>query len=262
MLSVVLATYNEANNIESCLEAVKDWVDEIIVVDGSSTDDTVSIAKRYTARLITTTNKPNFHINKQMAMDAAKGDLVLQLDADEVVDDELRDFITKIHHDIVNNSKEKYQPKAWFIKRKNLFLGRFLKKGGQYPDMVIRLYINGYAKLPQKDVHEQMLVTGQVNIAKGHLIHYSNPTFAEYLRKWNTYTSYKAQQLIDEKLKINFINFIRFELFYPVSTFLSIYIRHKGFLDLIPGLVFAIMSGLYYNVSFLKYYEIVKKNES
>src|SRR3990167_4474755 len=96
MISVVLATYNEEANLTRCLEAVKNFADEIIIVDGSSTDKTSSIAKKYDAKFIITTNKPNFHINKQMAMDKAKGDLVLQLDADEVVDAELAAFIKKI----------------------------------------------------------------------------------------------------------------------------------------------------------------------
>ena len=88
MLSVVLAVHNEEKNISRCLQAVKAFADEIIVVDGESTDKTASFAKEVGARVVSTTNKQNFHINKQIAMDAAKGDLILQLDADEVVDDQ------------------------------------------------------------------------------------------------------------------------------------------------------------------------------
>src|SRR6185369_4175203 len=176
MISIVLATHNEAKNIEMCLSAVKDWADEIIVVDGESTDDTVKLAKKFGAKVISTTNKSNFHINKQMAMDKAKGDLVLQLDADEVVDDQLRQFIVNTHQRIL---RKEVLPAAWWIKRKNLFFGRFLTKGGQYPDPVIRLYQKGKAHLPQKDVHEQMVVDGEVDWADGHFLHYSNPTFTD-----------------------------------------------------------------------------------
>ena len=87
-LSVVLAVHNEAANIEACLSAVKDIADEMIVVDGESTDNTIALAKKMGATVIQTTNKPMFHTNKQMAMDASTGDWILQLDADEVVDDE------------------------------------------------------------------------------------------------------------------------------------------------------------------------------
>ena len=196
MISVVLATYNEEANLTRCLEAVKNFADEIIIVDGSSTDKTSSIAKKYDAKFIITTNKPNFHINKQMAMDKAKGDLVLQLDADEVVDAELAAFIKKIETGSLEQAIN-----AWYLRRKNLFLGSFLKKGGQYPDPVIRLYRRGKAKLPQRDVHEQMAVDGQIGWAQGHLIHYSNPTFGDFLRKWNAYTSLKALQLDEAQEK-------------------------------------------------------------
>lgn len=254
MLSVVLATYNEEKNIEKCLKSIKDIADEIIVVDGSSTDKTPELAKELGAMVINTTNKPNFHINKQLAMDAAKGDLVLQLDADEWPDEELKEFIKETHQEVSN--KQYDGPKAWWLKRKNFFLGHYFKKGGQYPDPVIRLYVNGYAKLPQKDVHEQMHVDGEVGWADGHLIHYANPTFADYLRKFITYTSFKAQQLNDEKLKVNPISALEYLIYKPLKTFLLIFIRHKGFVDGIPGFVFAVMSGMHHAVAFLMLWEL------
>ena len=187
MISVVLATHNEEKNIEACLKAVKHFADEIIVVDGESDDGTQKLAKKFGAKVIETSNKPNFHINKQMAMDEAEGDLVLQLDADEIVDQELADFIVRVHKGLIaGKNTQPDSPVAWWLKRKNLFLGKFLKKGGQYPDPVIRLYINGKARLPQKDVHEQMEVDGQVGWAEGHLIHRANPKLEDYLRKFNT----------------------------------------------------------------------------
>jgi len=254
MISVVLATYNEEKNIEQCLSSVKSFADEIIVVDGSSQDKTRQIAKKMGAKVIKTTNKKNFHINKQMAMDAAKGDLILQLDADEAVDDDLMEFIKKIEKDL----KAKKAPKevAWWVKRKNLFCGRWLKKGGQYPDPVIRLYINGKARLPQKDVHEQMQVDGEIGTAEGQLWHYSNPKFSDYLRKFNTYTSFKAQQLLDANLKINPVTFIKHMILKPVYTFLMIYIRHKGFVDGWQGFVFALFSGLHHPIAYIKFWEL------
>jgi len=267
MLSIVLATYNEEKNIDKCLKAIliKNFADEIIIVDGSSTDKTREIAEKLGARVINTTNKANFHINKQMAMDEAKGDLVLQLDADEIVDETLRLFITSIHNQIKKLKKENLQwasewkktnPVAWEIPRKNLFLGAWFKKGGQYPDPVIRLYINGFAKLPQKDVHEQMKVNGMVAWAHGHLLHYANPTFGDYLRKFNTYTSFKAQQLMDDKLEINILTAIEYIFYFPIKTFVLIFLRHRGFVDGIPGFVFAVMSGMHHSISFLKLWEL------
>jgi glycosyltransferase involved in cell wall biosynthesis len=95
-LSVVLATFNEEENLQDCLESIKDIADEIIVVDGSSKDNTVVIAKKYGARTIVTTNPQIFHINKQKAIDLASKDWILQLDADERVTRELRDEIKNV----------------------------------------------------------------------------------------------------------------------------------------------------------------------
>lgn len=258
MISVVLATYNEEKNLADCLATVSSFADEIIVVDGSSTDDTRKIAKSAGARVIKTTNKPNFHINKQMAMDEATGELVLQLDADEHIDAELASFITKLHQQL---KSQNFQPKedqlvAWWLKRKNYFLGSFLTKGGQYPDPVIRLYISGYAQLPQKDVHEQMVVDGAVGWAEGHLIHYSNPTFADYLRKFNTYTSFAASQLQEEDVALSVIGTLDYFIFKPIKTFATLYLRHKGFVDGVPGFVFAVMSGLHHPITYLKLWEL------
>lgn len=263
MISVVLATYNEEKNIAKCLAAIKDLADEIIVVDGSSTDQTVATAKQFEAKVYNTTNKLNFHINKQMAMDKAKGDLVLQMDADEVVDKKLAEFIKQLHKQLMADpnkySQDSQTPKAWWIKRKNYFLGKFLKKGGQYPDPVIRLYLNGFARLPQQDVHEQMEVAGKIAWAEGHLLHYSNPSFKDYLRKFNHYTDLKAVQLKAEKVKINFLNSCNYLLVKPFVTFLKLFLRHKGFVDGIAGFIFALFSGFYHAVSYLKLWELKNK---
>lgn len=258
MISVVLATHNEEKNIERCLEAVKNFADEIIVVDGESSDKTVELAKKFGAKVISTTNKPIFHINKQMAMDEAKGDLILQMDADEVVDKELAEFIIKTHKQILDKEKV---PSAWWIKRKNWFLKKFLTKGGQYPDPVIRLYQKGKAHLPQKDVHEQMSVDGEVGWAEGHLLHYSSPTFTDYLRKWNDYTSLKATQLKEEGVSVGLISLLNYFIWKPIWTFFSIFFRHKGFMDSYPGFVFALYSAFYWPMSYLKLWEIKEKKK-
>lgn len=261
MISVVLATHNEAKNLAACLEAVKDLYNELIIADGESSDDTVAIAQKFGAQIIATTNKANFHINKQLAMDAAKGDVVLQLDGDEVVDTELKTFIRELHQKVLAG---KYPASAadavaWYIPRKNFFMNRFLSKGGQYPDAVIRLYLKGKARLPQIDVHEQMAVDGSTGWASGHLLHYSNPTFADYWMKFQRYTSFKAGQLADQKIPRNLTQSLNYLLVKPSTTFFSIYLRHKGFVDGIPGFLFALMSGLHHSVAYAKYIDLANR---
>jgi glycosyltransferase involved in cell wall biosynthesis len=278
MISVVLATHNEEANLAACLDAVKEWADEIVIVDGESLDSTVAIAQRYKAKVISTTNKANFHINKQMAIESATGDLIVQLDADEIVDEELAAFIKDTHLKLTSSffSKPDWstltvsQKKAlladhyvaWYCKRKNFLLGRWLSKGGQYPDAVIRVFIAHLAYLPQKDVHEQIAVEGNVGTAAGHLLHYSNPSFEVFVRKWNHYTSFKASQWFDEKMGISIPTSFRYLIFQPLYTFCLLYFRHRGYVDGFAGFVFAAMSGLYFPVSYLKLWELYQKETS
>jgi len=264
MLSIVLATHNEELNLKKCLQAIKIVADEIVIVDGESSDSTLAIAQSFSAKIISTTNKQNFHINKQMAIDAAQGDLILQLDADEIVDEDLSNFIKKIHADFLSKKYKltNTEPVAWWIPRKNFFLGSFLSKGGQYPDPVIRLFLKGRASLPQKDVHEQMVVVGKIGWAEGHLLHYSNPSLSDYLRKFNTYTSFKAAQLKSSKTKVSLVNSFKYLVIFPSVTFLSLYFRHKGFVDGLPGFLFAAFSGFHHSVAYIKLWESYQEKKS
>src|SRR3989344_5692758 len=135
-ISAALATFNEEKNITECINSLKLFADEIVVVDGSSLDKTRDIAKKLGATVIKTTNKPMFHINKNMAIDSCTGKWVFLIDADERVSSKLADEIKKT---VRQNPKQN----GFWINRKNWFLGGYLKKGGAYPDPVIRLFRNG-----------------------------------------------------------------------------------------------------------------------
>ena len=101
-ISVVLAVFNEEENLKACLESVKDLAWEIVVVDGGSTDKTLEIAKAFGARTIQTNNPPVFHINKNKAIDAARGDWILQLDADEIVGEDLAEEIKGVTGELLS----------------------------------------------------------------------------------------------------------------------------------------------------------------
>ena len=250
-LSVVLATYNEEKNLSSCLDSVKGLADEIIIVDGSSTDKTVEIAKKYGAIVKITTNKPNFHINKQMAIDMASKDWILQLDGDEHISPEQKVEIKEI---LEKDSKEF---NGYWMPRKNWFLGRFLMKGGQYPDYTLRFYRKGKGRLPQKDVHEQAEVEGKVGYLKSALLHYPYKDFGHYLNKWNRYNILFAEQIREEQSKKNIFQKIFYAFGYLVAKpghwLLTTFIRHKGFVDGWQGFTFSLFSALRFPVSYIKY---------
>jgi len=257
-LSVVLATYNEEKNLASCLESVKDLADEIVIVDGTSTDSTVEIAKGFGARVKTTTNKPNFHINKQIAIDEASKDWILQLDADEVVSPELATEIKSIvgsHESTPTKSGSNVS--GYWIPRKNYFLGRYLMKGGQYPDYTLRLYRKGKGRLPQKDVHEQAVVEGKVSYLKNPILHYPYKNFSNYISKWNRYNDLIAEQIKNELSDKNKILKLAHGAGYlflkPSHWFLTTTLRHKGIADSWQGVTFSLFSALRFPIAYLKY---------
>ncbi len=280
-LSCTLATHNEEENIGRCLEAVRQLADEIVVVDGSSIDKTVEIAKKYGAKVIEIENPTIFHINKQKANDLAKGEWILQLDADEVVSKELANEIRRLvrtqnlesriqkipelfkrHQRLIEERDGKVgtgNPDdpvvAFFIPRRNYFLGRLLRYGGTYPDGVIRLFKKNKARLPCKDVHEQYEVEGRVGWLEHDLYHYDSPTFGRYLRKNNQYADLFADELEKKKTRLNWVNAVYYMGWKPMMECMKLYFRHKGFLDGFQGLVWAWYSGMTWRTAYVMYWE-------
>lgn len=254
-LSVALAVYNEESNLSDCLNSIKDLATEIVIVDGESSDNTVDIAKSFGAHIISTTNKANFHINKQMAIDACKSDWILQLDADERVSSMLAEEIKRtISADLSAGASA--QADAYYLKRRNYFLGRWMNKGGMYPDPVIRLFRQGKARLPQASVHELMEVNGTLQWLQNDLLHIADPSFVRYLVRSNRYTTLTAADWAKEgKIGTDAWSILKYMLLKPAWRFLEIYLRHKGFQDGFPGFVFAWYSGLHLATSYVKYWE-------
>jgi glycosyltransferase involved in cell wall biosynthesis len=252
-LSIALATYNEESNIKKFLENFSDIGDEIIIVDGQSSDNTVKIAQKYPkVKIISTTNKPMFHLNKQMAIDACQGDWILQMDADELLTPQLKKEIKSI----VGQNPEKIEYNGFWIKRKNFFLGSFLKKGGVYPDPTIRLYKNGKGHLPCQDVHEQAHIDGKIGWLKHDMEHYADPSFSRYLLRANRYTTLLAQQLKEQKVPLNFSSFFKYYFLLPNWWFFKTFFRHRGFMDGLRGFVFSYFSALRFPIAYTKYYEL------
>ncbi|MCR4264189.1 MAG: glycosyltransferase family 2 protein [Candidatus Roizmanbacteria bacterium] len=245
-LSVALATFNEEKNVERCLNSVKNLADEIVVVDGGSTDETVSRAKNYTHAILVTDNPPIFHINKQKAIEKCTGRWILQLDADEEITPALAEEIRSIIHD-------KNAHHGYFIARRNFFSNQWMKKGGMYPDYVIRLFRNGKGYFPCKSVHEQIVIDGTLGYLKEPMNHFPYASFQEYLRKAGTYTSLTAQELKKKKTPISLVSDMTYIVVKPFYTFIMLFIRHRGFMDGWRGFQWALFSGLHHAQAYLKY---------
>lgn len=280
-LSVAIAAFNEETYIGDCLESVKNIAEEIVVVDGTSTDKTVEIARKYGAKVHIIANESNFHINKQKAFDLCTGEWVLYLDADERISKKLGEEIIKVigmsreqleeyqrnlkksklflrHLKVLENRDGKIgtetgEYSAFFFPRLNFFLGKFLKYGGVYPDGVIRLFRKGKAYLPCKDVHEQMIVNGRVGWLDNDLIHYDSITLDRYLKRNSRYIDLMVEDFRKEKLKVNLINFVTYIFIKPASWFLTTTLRNKGILDGYQGIVFSFFSALRFSRAYWRY---------
>ncbi len=285
-LSVVIATRNEEGNIGDCLASVRSLANEIVVVDEGSEDQTIEIAKEYGARVEVVEHEPIFHKTKQKALDLATGEWILQLDADERVTPYLASEIKKVlsmspqeleqHQKTLRKRKLflKHQRVlaqrdgpvgttggpivAFFIPRLNLFLGKYLRFGGVYPDGVIRLVKAGRAHFPAESVHEQIEVDGRVGWLGNDLIHLADPTFKRYLERNSRYIDLLAKDLRKEKVKKDFIQGMNYFLVKPVGWFLLTLIRHKGILDGWQGIVFSFFSALRFPRAYWRY---IKKND-
>lgn len=250
-LSVAIATYNEEKKLGACLASVSSWVDEIVLVDGGSNDETLTIAQKYNARIIKTDNPAIFHSNKQKALDLCRGEWILQLDADEVVTKELK-------KEIIETINNKHETNGYYIPRKNYFCGRWLSKGGQYPDYLIRLMRQGSAYFPCKSVHEQIAIDGRVSYLVHPILHYPYSSIGEYWRKANVYIALSAVELEKQRLPINPITWIVYNMVKPTLTFILIYIRHKGFVDGYWGFMFALFSALHNPLTYMRYVKSVR----
>src|SRR3989339_1459592 len=223
-LSVVLATRNEEENIGRCLESVKTIADEIIIVDEYSKDKTKKIAESFGAKVYLEPHHDIFHITKQIALEKASNEWILQMDADEALTPEL----SKEIKDVITNKLKQNKPSelflrhqmlieerdgkigrdrgeitGYFIPRRNMFLGKPLIHAGVYPDAVIRLVKKGKAFLPAKSVHEQMVVGGEVGWLFADLLHMDSPTLSRYVTRLNRYTNLHAGELAARKVPKN-----------------------------------------------------------
>ncbi|MCS7093226.1 MAG: glycosyltransferase family 2 protein [Patescibacteria group bacterium] len=249
-LSLCLAVFNEERNIHLPLQSASDLTDEIVIVDGGSTDKTLDIARRFgkKVRIFYRKNQSMFHRNKQLAIEKARGEWILQLDADEELTDELKKEIKNI----INNPQKKEIAGYW-IPRKNWFLTRFLYKGGQYPDYTLRLYRRGKANFPCQSVHENVKIAGPVGYLKNPILHYADPDFSRYLYRWDRYTTFEVEEILSKKNKTKKPSFFEYFFIKPGVTFFSLYFRHKGFLDGFAGFVFALFSAIRFWVIFIKW---------
>ena len=240
-LSVVLIAQNAAHQLDACLSSAS-FADEIVLVDSGSTDATRQVAHKHGARVVAK-DWLGFGRQKQFAVEQARHDWVLCLDADERVSPELRASIERALAAPV--------APVYRMARCNRFLGRWLRHGEGYPDWSPRLFDRHNARWSDDPVHEKVLYAVTPGTLEGDLLHDSAEDLGRYLDKQNRYTTLAAEQLYERGRNAG-----AFELLAsPAVRFLKFYVLRLGFLDGIAGLVHI---GIGCMNSYLKYAKLIE----
>ena len=245
-LSACIIAYNEADRIEDCLRSVS-FCDEIVLVDSHSTDGTRELARALGARVIER-DWPGYRTQKQFAVDAAAGDWVLCLDADERVSRELRAEIETARERGFSSHA------GWSVPRITDYFGRFLRHGNAYPDRLIRLFDRRRGRWIGHEIHENTQVDGPVGRLSGHLEHFSYRNLSDHQNRMQRYATLMAQALYDSGKRCG----LGKVLINPQWRFVRGYVLRLGFLDGWRGLVFALIEANYVRRKYLQLYMLGK----
>ncbi len=231
-ISAIVITKNEEKNIVRCLSGIS-WVDEIIVVDSESADKTVEIARKFTPHVFT---RPweGYSLQKNFALEKAKGEWILSIDSDEVVEEKLKEEILK-----TISSSQPYH--GFSIPRKNFVGKRWIRFGGWYPDYTLRLFKKGEGKFEKRHVHEAVTISGKKGYLKTPLLHYTYRDLQDYAQRQLHYARLAGREM-QEKGKKAFLPGL---FFHPIYNFIRCYFLCLGFLDGYLGLRLAILSSGY-----------------
>jgi glycosyltransferase involved in cell wall biosynthesis len=247
-LSVAIVSMNEEANLGRTLESVK-WADEIVVVDSGSTDRTCDIARQYGAKVVVEPWR-GYVAQKNYALEFCTQDWILALDADEEVSPglagEIRDVIS---------SGGKFE--GYSIPRQNLFLGRWMRRGGFYPDPKLRLFRRGAGYSTGFDPHDhyELKSQGPVHQFRNPMVHYTYPTLTLYLEHMNRYSSLGAKMALGKGHR----SFSLFNIVArPMATFIYNYFIRLGFLDGREGLLLHLYHAGYVSWKYSKAWEMAR----
>jgi glycosyltransferase involved in cell wall biosynthesis len=255
-LSVAIITLNEAGNLARTLASVR-FADEIVVVDSGSTDRTVEIAKSFGAKVFTEEWK-GFARQKNSAIDQCTGMWVLSLDADEELTSELQ---AEIRNMLEGDAPIRPPVDGYRLRLRHVFLGRWMRYGGYYPDMKLRLFrrvtSSGAAYFTDRPVHESVQVAGRIETMKQDFLHHGYPNLEVYLEHMNRYSSLGARIVAAKgKISRSWPAFCWNVALVPLLTFVWNYIFRLGFLDGREGLLLHLYHSAYISWKYAKAWRI------
>jgi len=247
-ISACIISYNEEDKIEDCLKSILPVVDEIIVVDSLSTDNTISIVEKYTDKIFH--QKFLGHIEqKNLAISKASNDWILSLDCDERLTEELQQSIAS-----VKNNIEKYN--AYRMSRKTFYIYRWLNHCW-YPDIKTRLFNRNTAKWGGTNPHDRIITQSNNNkLLKGDMQHYSFDSISDHIQTIDKFTDIGAEQIIEKGKYVSIFS----PFTHATWTFIRLYFLRLGFLDGFAGIVVAVLSYMHVFTKYSKVLVIRKKS--
>jgi glycosyltransferase involved in cell wall biosynthesis len=252
-ISVAIVAMDEEANIGRTLASIS-WADEIVLVDSGSKDRTCEIAHQHGARVVIEPWR-GYVAQKQYAIDLCTKEWVLLLDADEEVSPGLADEIRAAIAD--RNAVHGYR-----LPRKNLFLGRWMRHGGFYPDPKLRLFRRGEGFVTGHDPHDRCELKPEIpqraRQFKNALVHYTYPNLSLYVAHMNRYSSLGAQLVVSKGHRsFSFADIV----VRPLATFIYNYFFRLGFLDGREGLLLHLYHAVYVSWKYAKAWELTHAND-
>jgi len=225
-ITAILLVKNEEKTIQRAVNSVS-FCDEILVIDDESTDSTATKAKELGAAVFTHALNGNFSEQRNWAMQQAKNNLILFLDADEIISEELKTELISCE----------FQSSCYAIPRRDFFWDSELKHGEtQKARMggIVRLLKKGSGTWEGK-VHEEYISTDAPGRLKGFIDHYSHDSLSSFIQDINIYSTIRAEELSKNGKKISIAELI----FFPLGKFFYTYFMLAGFLDGPAGFVYS-----------------------
>ena len=243
-LSAVIITFNEEKNIKRCLDSLIGVVDEIVVVDSFSTDDTKKICAQFDVKFIEHAFEGHIE-QKNWAKAHAKYDHIISLDADEALNEELSKSILTI--------KSNWEFEAYSMNRLTNYCGKWIRHSGWYPDVKIRLFDRRKGNWGGVNPHDKVILNDKVQVKHiaGDLLHYTFYTREEHIKQIHKFSTIGAKALHKNGVKSSWVKLV----IKPAARFIKAFILLKGFLDGWEGLAISRLSAY---ANYLKYSKLLK----
>lgn len=246
-LTAVIIAKNEEARIERCLKSLSKLADEVIVIDDLSTDRTSEICRNQGARVILSQSNGNFDKQRNLGIQNATGYWILQMDADEVIPLETAVQI----RNAIDNLK---QFVAFRIRRKNYFLGHFLRYAGAY-DYMIKIFRKDSAKYIGESVHETLNINGKIGTIEANVEHYPYDSISQVIQRSCFYNEVEANLFMKSSPKVSLKEIKNRLTWKALKLFCKLYFKKKGYKDGMHGLAWCVVNVIGTQIKWLKIWE-------